>query len=251
MSDIWRIKKFLYILVSIIAGLFTAGVIIDKGERWEWKSERKNYHKPYGFYEAVMKRPLDFTLSSLALVVFSPLLLVTGLLVMFKLGQPVIFTQERPGVDGKIFKIFKFRTMTDGRDRNGELLPDEKRLTGFGKKLRETSLDELPELVNIIRGDMAIIGPRPLLAEYLPRYNNEQKHRHDVRPGLTGLAQVRGRNEIGWKEKFKDDVEYVKKITFLGDVKILMETVGIVLSRTGISSTTSVTMEKFERSEEG
>lgn len=213
-------------------------------------------HQPYGVYEKCIKRPLDLMLSSLALVVLSPVLGVTAILVRTKLGSPVIFTQQRPGrIDPKtgearIFKLMKFRTMTDERNANGELLSDEERLTSFGRKLRSTSLDELPELLNIIKGDMAIVGPRPLLVRYLPRYNEHQARRHEVRPGFTGLAQVRGRNSISWEEKFDWDVKYVDHVSFTADVKILFETVGVVLKRDGISSETSATMEEFMGSSE-
>ena len=182
-------------------------------------------HKPYGPYEKYFKRPLDLALSAAALAALSPVMLGTAVLVRTKLGSPVIFSQERPGKDEKIFKLYKFRTMTDERDENGELLPDTVRLTPFGKKLRATSLDELPELINIVKGDMAIIGPRPLLTQYLPAYTEEEKHRHDVRPGLSGLAQVNGRNFVPWDQRLAYDVEYVKKITFLGDLKIVLKTI--------------------------
>ncbi|MCR5595091.1 MAG: sugar transferase [Lachnospiraceae bacterium] len=196
-------------------------------------------------YEKFIKRPLDLCLSSLGLIILSPVMGITAILVRTRLGSPVLFTQDRPGRDGKVFKLYKFRTMTDERDENGELLPDEIRLTKFGKTLRSTSLDELPELINIIKGDMAIVGPRPLLVRYLPRYNEHQARRHEVRPGFTGLAQVNGRNSITWQEKFDWDVKYVDHVTFIGDLKILLDTVGVVLKKDGISSETSATMEEF------
>ena len=202
-------------------------------------------HKPNGPYEAFVKRPLDCVLAAGAAFALSPVLLVTAALVRKKLGSPVLFTQERPGKNEKVFKLYKFRTMTDERDENGELLPDEIRLTGFGKLLRSTSLDELPELLNIIKGDMAVVGPRPLLVKYLPYYTEEQRARHSVRPGLTGYAQVHGRNSVSWDDKFDMDVDYASHITFLGDVKIILETVGKVFKREGISSDTSATMEDF------
>lgn len=198
-----------------------------------------------GIYARYIKRFLDFMLSLLALILLSPILLVVAILVRLKLGNPVIFMQERPGKDEKIFRLYKFRTMTDERDEYGELLPDEVRLTRFGKMLRSTSLDELPELWNIVKGDMSIVGPRPLLVRYLPLYNERQRHRHDVRPGFTGLAQTHGRNSITWNEKFEWDIRYVEHITFLGDLRIIFQTIGVVLRRDGISSSTSVTMEEF------
>lgn len=197
------------------------------------------------FYEKYIKRLLDIVLSGGALIVLSPVLAVTAVLVRTKLGSPVIFCQERPGKDEKIFKLYKFRSMTDEKDEQGNLLPDEVRLTRFGKLLRSTSLDELPELWNILRGDMSIVGPRPLLIKYLPLYNAEQKHRHDVRPGLTGWAQVNGRNAISWEEKFKLDVWYVQNLGFLTDMKIIFLTVKKVFCREGISAEGSSTMEAF------
>ena len=197
-------------------------------------------------YKNFIKRILDIILSFLALVILSPLLILTAFLIRIKLGTPVFFKQLRPGKNEKIFGILKFRTMTDAKDENGNLLPDEIRLTRFGQFLRSTSIDELPELLNILNGDMSIVGPRPLLVQYLERYNEEQKHRHDVKPGLTGLAQVNGRNGITWEEKFHYDLEYVKNITFYGDCKIIFQTVMKVFGREGISSATSVTMEEFK-----
>lgn len=196
-------------------------------------------------YKNYLKRVMDFILSLLAIIVLSPVLLVVAVLVRTKLGSPVLFTQERPGKDEKIFKLYKFRTMTDEKDENGNLLPDEVRLTKFGKMLRSTSLDELPELFNILKGDMSIVGPRPLLVRYLPRYSAEQRRRHEVRPGLSGLAQVNGRNAISWEDKFRYDVEYVDNVTFIGDCKIIFQTIWNVLKRDGISSETSATMEEF------
>ncbi len=200
-------------------------------------------------YAKFFKRALDFSLSLVALLVLSPVLLVltiVGAIVMK--GNP-FFTQLRPGKNEKIFKLIKFRTMTCARDADGNLLPDDKRLTKYGKLLRSTSLDELPELVNILVGQMSIVGPRPLLVKYLPRYNDQQRRRHNVLPGLTGLAQVNGRNAVSWEQKFDYDVRYVDNITFLGDVKILFETVHKVFKRDGITSETSATMEEFMGSE--
>lgn len=196
-------------------------------------------------YEKYIKRLLDIIISFTALVLLSPVLLVTAVLVRIKLGSPVIFHQERPGWHEKIFRLCKFRSMTDERDADGALLPDELRLTRFGKTLRATSLDELPELWNILKGDMSLIGPRPLLVKYLPLYNEVQKHRHDVRPGLTGWAQVNGRNAITWEQRFSYDVYYVKHVSFLMDLKILFQTVAVVFRHSGINSATDATMEAF------
>ncbi|OUP66032.1 sugar transferase [Pseudoflavonifractor sp. An176] len=204
-------------------------------------------HTPYGLYERFFKRALDIFCSLMALLVFWWLYVIVAILVRVKLGSPVLFTQDRPGKDEKIFKLYKFRTMTDARDENGRLLPDDVRLTKFGKLLRSTSLDELPEVFNILKGDMSIIGPRPLLVKYLPLYNEEQKRRHEVRPGLSGYAQVNGRNSVSWEEKFRMDVEYVDHVTFVGDVKIILGTVlKAFVKREGINSETAATMEEFK-----
>lgn len=205
-------------------------------------------NKNKGLYEKCIKRMLDIVLSLSALIILSPVMFVVWCLVRIKLGSSAIFKQERPGLNGKVFKLYKFRTMTDERDENGELLPDEVRLTKFGKALRSTSLDELPELWNIVKGDMSIVGPRPLLVKYLPLYSERQARRHEVRPGFTGLAQVKGRNSISWEEKFEWDVWYVDNITFGGDIKIILNTVKVVLKKDGISSGTSATMEEFRGS---
>ena len=186
------------------------------------------------FYEKYIKRLLDIVLSGAALLILSPVLLITAVLVRIKLGSPVIFTQERPGKDEKVFKLHKFRSMTDARDASGNLLPDKERLTQFGAKLRSLSIDELPELWDIFRGKMSIVGPRPLLVKYLPYYTDEERHRHDVRPGLTGLAQVNGRNDLSWEQKFKYDLEYVQHISFCEDIKIMFSTVGKVLNKSGV-----------------
>ena len=196
-------------------------------------------------YAKYFKRFFDIALSLCALIVLSPVLLFLVVLGAIKMKGNPFFTQERPGKNEKIFKLIKFRTMTNEKDKNGNLLPDEKRLLKYGKILRSTSLDELPELINILIGDMSIIGPRPLLVRYLPRYNEEQRHRHDVRPGLTGYAQAHGRNALSWEEKFAMDVWYTKNVMFITDVKILWDTVMCVLKREGISSETSATMEEF------
>ena len=210
------------------------------------KEEMEKKHVPSGPYEKYFKRPLDFCCGLAAVIVFSWLYILLAILVRIKLGSPVLFTQERHGKDGKIFKLYKFRSMTDARDENGELLPDEVRLTKFGKMLRATSLDELPEAFNILKGDMSVIGPRPLLVQYLPRYNAQQRRRHEVRPGLSGYAQVHGRNTVSWQDRFRMDVEYVDHITFLGDLKIIRDSVMVAfVKRSGISSETSATMEEF------
>lgn len=204
-----------------------------------------NFYRKYG------KRILDLCLTVPACIVLSPVMAVTALLVAVKLGRPVLFTQNRPGFQGKIFRMYKFRSMTDARDKDGKLLPDEERLTPFGEKLRSTSLDELPELLNILKGDMSLVGPRPLLVQYLPLYNQRQSRRHEVKPGITGLAQINGRNSISWEEKFEYDVQYVENLSFAEDIRILFETVAKVVRREGINSENSATMEDFTGTPEG
>ena len=206
-------------------------------------------HKP-GIYEKYVKRMLDIVLSLAFILLFWWVYVIIALLVRVKLGSPVLFRQQRPGMDGKVFDMIKYRTMTDQRDEKGELLPDDMRLTKFGKLLRATSLDELPEIFLILKGDLSIIGPRPLLVSYLPLYNEHQKRRHEVKPGLTGYAQVNGRNAISWEEKFDLDVWYVDHVSFVTDIKILFKTVQVVFKRSGISSGTSETMEAFVGSKE-
>lgn len=197
-------------------------------------------HKPHGPYEKYFKRPLDFILGVLTIIAFSWLYIILVVLgIFFMRGNP-FFLQERPGKNEKIFKLVKFRTMDNRKDKNGVLLPDEIRLNRYGKFLRSTSLDELPEIFNIIKGDMSIIGPRPLLVRYLPYYSTEEHHRHDVRPGLTGYAQVNGRNYVSWEEKFKMDIKYVNTISFKGDFKIITDTIKIVLKRENIETASSI-----------
>ena len=220
----------LWIILCVIAIAVVVGmvaVIADSG--------RESTHKPNGPYERFVKRGLDAFLATGAMIAMSPVLLVIAALVKVNLGSPVLFLQARPGKDEKIFKLYKFRSMTNLHDENGELLPDDVRLTKFGRILRSTSLDELPELFNIIKGDLAVIGPRPLLVDYLPYYSKEERHRHDVRPGLSGLAQVNGRNMSSWEQTFSYDLQYVKRITFLGDLKILCQTVFKVIKRADIA----------------
>ncbi|MFT4693827.1 MAG: undecaprenyl phosphate N,N'-diacetylbacillosamine 1-phosphate transferase [Francisella sp.] len=197
-------------------------------------------------YTLFFKRIFDILLSILALLVLSPIMLIVAVLVRTKLGSPVIFKQARPGKDEKIFKLYKFRTMTSATDSKGNLLPDSERLTKFGKFIRSTSLDELPSLLNIIKGDMSIVGPRPLLVEYLPLYNDEQKQRHLVKPGLTGWAQINGRNVTSWEQRFTYDVYYVNNMSLLFDMKIVVKTIVKVFKRSGISATGQATMEKFK-----
>lgn len=233
------ILKIILWIVSIAAAVGMMAFLVDLFQK------QGSGHKPYGPYERIFKRPLDAFLATGALIVLSPVLMTTAILVRVKLGSPVLFIQDRPGLDGKIFKLYKFRSMTDERDVNGNLLPDDQRLPAFGKKLRSTSLDELPELINMVKGDMAVVGPRPLLVKYLPRYNKHQARRHEVRPGFTGLAQTHGRNSISWEEKFDWDVKYVDQITFKGDAKIIVDTVRTVLKKEGITGGGEVTMAEF------
>lgn len=242
---------------GIIVAIGSIGVIASLARYFKGKKKNddeipeRDYVKIHtqGIYEKYIKRPQDFCCALLALIVLSPVMAVTAVLVRLKLGSPVIFKQERPGLNGEIFTLYKFRTMTDEKDENGELLPDDMRLTKFGKMLRSTSLDELPELINILNGDMSAVGPRPLLVSYLPLYNKHQARRHEVRPGFTGYAQVNGRNSITWEDKFDKDIDYVDNVTFCGDWKIIFQTVKTVLKREGISSEESVTMEAFKGSE--
>ena len=201
---------------------------------------RKQKARPKGVYERRVKRLLDVAVSGTALVALSPLMGATALLIHKKLGSPVIFHQDRPGKDERVFRLYKFRSMSDARDESGNLLPDDRRLTRFGKLLRRTSIDELPELWNILRGDMSLVGPRPLLIRYLPYYTPEERHRHDVRPGLTGLAQVNGRNNLSWEEKFAFDLAYVRDISFKNDAKIILKTIGKVLRRSDVLSGTAL-----------
>lgn len=245
-------KKILSVMLAAVTGSAAIYAIRKKYKKAEKKiSEDQTavqVHKQ-GIYEKYIKRPQDFCCALAAIIVLSPVMAVTALLVRMKLGTPVLFKQERPGLNGKIFTLYKFRTMTDEKDSEGNLLPDEVRLTSFGKLLRSTSLDELPELFNILNGDMSVVGPRPLLVKYLPLYNEHQARRHEVRPGFTGYAQVHGRNAISWEKKFDLDVEYVDHVTFLGDWKIIFQTVKTVLKREGISSDTAATMEEFKGNE--
>lgn len=242
-----KIACLLALCFGSVMGIGTYGITKTKQK----KARAEGIHIPHGPYEAVWKRPFDFFLSVLALFILGPVMIVTAILVRIKLGKPVLFIQERPGMNEKIFKILKYRSMVDKRNSNGKLLSDEERLTGFGKKIRSMSLDELPELINILKGDMSFVGPRPLLVDYLSRYNEKQKHRHDVRPGLTGLAQISGRNTLPWKEKFEDDIKYIENITLWSDLKIMWNTIATVIKGDGINSETSATMEVFMGNEEG
>ena len=202
-------------------------------------------------YKKYLKRVLDFFISLILLILLSPLLLILMFVVRINMGTPIFFKQARPGKNGKLFNLYKFRSMSDKKDENGNLLPDEKRLTKFGKFLRSTSLDELPELLNILKGEMSFVGPRPLLVQYLPLYNERQRHRHDVRPGLTGLAQITGRNLTPWKEYFEYDIEYVENLSFMNDLRILFKTISVVLTKKGATPEDRLTREYFTGNEEG
>lgn len=226
--------------IAVLAGIHIGFTVYKVTVKKQKQARKKGIHVPYGPYEAVAKRPLDFLLAMAALILLSPVLVVTGVLVKLKLGSPVLFTQDRPGLDGKIFRLYKFRSMSDVRDEDGNLLPDSQRMTAFGTVLRSLSLDELPEMFNIVKGDMAIIGPRPLLIQYLPFYTEKEKHRHDVRPGLSGLAQTHGRNYVKWDKRLTYDIEYVDKITFLGDVKIILDTIFKIIKRDDVAVNTDV-----------
>lgn len=236
----------LKIILAIIIFAFVVGLVAVVVEAADRKGTK---HKPYGPYERFIKRGLDAFLATGAFIVLFPVLIIVAVLVRINLGAPILFTQERPGRDGRIFKIYKFRTMLPPKDGVIGPAQDAARLTPFGKKLRATSLDELPELINMIKGDMAVVGPRPLLVRYLSRYNAQQARRHEVRPGFTGLAQVHGRNAISWEEKFDWDVKYVDHITFIGDVKIILDTVKTVFKHEGINAAGEATMGEFMGSE--
>lgn len=224
----------------IFALCFGLGVVVEKVEQDKGKIGWVEGHKPYGFYEKEVKRSLDFGLALFAMIALWPVMLFTAIAVRIEFGKPVLFSQQRPGLGGRIFTIRKYRTMLN---KEGS---DEERLTDFGRRLRSTSMDELPELLNIVKGDMSVVGPRPLLSEYLDRYSEKQSHRHDVRPGLTSLSASRERNLASWEHKFNDDIEYVNHITFIGDMKIMLDTLKIVLKQEGVHSKTSETMECFQ-----
>ena len=245
----WQIGDLMIILKIILAIIIFAFVVGLVAVVVEAADRKGTKHKPYGPYERFIKRGLDAFLATGAFIVLFPVLIIVAVLVRINLGAPILFTQERPGRDGRIFKIYKFRTMLPPKDGVIGPAQDAARLTPFGKKLRATSLDELPELINMIKGDMAVVGPRPLLVRYLSRYNAQQARRHEVRPGFTGLAQVHGRNAISWEEKFDWDVKYVDHITFIGDVKIILDTVKTVFKHEGINAAGEATMGEFMGSE--
>lgn len=247
-------KKLIKVFFSIVTVIAACSAVVGAVDRKDQKkreekakAEGKEIHKPYGLYEKYMKRPLDFFLSFVALIVFSPVMAVTAILIRLKLGSPVFFIQERPGRDERIFKIIKFRTMTNESDEYGNLLPDHDRLTSLGAFLRKSSIDELPELFNVIRSEMSIIGPRPLLKEYLPFYSESEKHRHDVRPGVSGLAQVNGRNSLGWDNRLAFDVKYVGKITLIEDVRIFFKTFQKVLKSEDVAVDSETVEPWFNR----
>lgn len=245
-----KILKFIGAIIAMALAAAAAAFLFERKEEHIPDKKQKLPHRPCGIYEQYLKRPLDCFLSAGALIVFSPVLIVLTVVGAIEMGGNPFFFQERPGKDEKIFKLIKFRTMNNKKDKDGNLLPDEQRLTKYGIFLRSTSLDELPELINILKGDMAIIGPRPLLVRYLDRYNDEQRRRHEVRPGLTGLAQVSGRNAITWEEKFRYDVEYVDHMSLQLDIRIILKTINAVVRHEGISSETSATVEEFMGTEQ-
>ena len=240
-------KKVIRAAAAFWAGALGLGFLVSAIERKikQGRQEKKSIHRPFGAYEKYFKRPLDFALSLTAIILLAPLLLATGIVVRLKLGRPVIFKQLRPGENEQIFEMYKFRSMTEERDKEGKLLPDEIRLTAFGKKLRDTSLDELPELFNILKGDMSIVGPRPQLVRDMVFMTPKQRKRHTVRQGLTGLAQVNGRNGISWEEKLDFDNQYLERITFWGDLQIVLQTIGNVFKREGIHAEGMATAEDF------
>lgn len=219
-----KTEKILCVIIDIMLFFLLLGVAVDRIEQWKDK-KILSQHVPCGIYDRYFKRPIDFMLSSLALIMLSPIMLITAIMVKANLGSPILFKQKRPGLNGEIFELWKFRTMTEALDSDGYLLPDSDRLTDFGKKLRSTSIDELPELFNIIKGEMAIVGPRPQLIRDMVFMNEKQRRRHTVRPGLSGLAQVRGRNALSWEQKLNIDLEYIEKITFLQDAGIILKTI--------------------------
>lgn len=238
-------KKMFQNFVLGIIGVAIGVIIYQETKKQQKNAREEKRHTPYGPYEALFKRPLDTIISGTVLILLSPLFLVltvSGAICMH--GNP-FFIQERPGKDGKIFKLIKFRTMDNRKDQNGKLLADAERLNAYGKYLRKTSLDEMPELINIIKGEMSLVGPRPLLVEYLPFYNEKEKHRHDVRPGLTGLSQVNGRNLLEWEERFKLDIEYTQRVSFASDFKIILKTINKVLDQSDILEDTMVAEPNF------